>query len=234
MDFNEHAATYAQEVESAIEFSGRDHDFFLAAKIRPLLALVRERCGDPSELVGLDLGCGTGRLTHLLETQVRRLYGVDVATASLREAHGAAPAAAFARYDGLRLPFATGAFDFAYTVCVLHHVPVGQRSALLAEVSRVVRPGGVVVVFEHNPWNPLTRWVVARCSFDKDAVLLRCTESRRRLHRAGLERIEHGYILLTPWQSPLWQKAEAAARGLPLGAQYWVAASKPAEGAGPT
>ena len=37
---------------------------------------------------------------------------------------------------------------------------------------RVVRPGGLLCIIEHNPFNPLTRLAVVRCEFDRDAVLL--------------------------------------------------------------
>jgi hypothetical protein len=59
---------------------------------------------------------------------------------------------------------------------VLHHVPPADREALLARVATKLAPGGKLVVFEHNPWNPLTRKVVAECAFDADAVLLPPTE----------------------------------------------------------
>jgi SAM-dependent methyltransferase len=227
MDFDDYAATYTQEVERAVAFSGRGHDFFLAAKVRHLLALMRARRGDAATLLGLDLGCGTGRMSGPLAPHVRRLYGTDVALAGLLEARRRVPLARFLRYDGRRLPFREGSFDFAFAACVLHHVAVDARPGLLVEMARVVRPGGVVAVFEHNPWNPVTRWVVARCPFDRDAVLLRCATLRRLLAQCGLERIEHSYLLFTPWQRLLWQKAEAAVGWLPLGAQYWVAGSRP-------
>ncbi|HWN42144.1 MAG TPA: class I SAM-dependent methyltransferase [Thermoanaerobaculia bacterium] len=227
MDFDKYAATYTQEVERAVAFSGRGHDFFLVAKVRHILSLAQARCGDPSTLVGLDVGCGTGSMTGLLAPHCQRLYGIDIAVAGLREARDHVPGARFLRYDGRRLPFCDGAFDFAFAVCVLHHVAVAEWPAMVSEMARVVRSGGMVALFEHNPWNPLTRWVVARCPFDRDAVLLRCATLRRLLWQAGLENVEHSYILFFPWQRPLLQKAEAALGRLPLGAQYWVAASRP-------
>jgi SAM-dependent methyltransferase len=49
------------------------------------------------------------------------------------------------------LPFATGAFDAAFAFCVYHHIEPGDRVRHLSELARVVRPGGSVFVFEHNP-----------------------------------------------------------------------------------
>jgi SAM-dependent methyltransferase len=225
--FDQHAATYRQEVERVLAFSGRDHSFFLAAKVHHLLGLARSRCGDPGTLTGLDLGCGTGQITRLLAPHCRRLHGIDVTLAGLAVARHQVGTARLVAYDGHRMPFPDAAFDFAVAACVLHHVSVSARPALIAEVARVVRPGGMVAVYEHNPWNPLTRWVVARCAFDEDAVLLRCGILRRLLLEAGLERVEHAYILLSPWQGPTCRRAERALGWMPLGAQYCVAASRP-------
>src|SRR5690606_175155 len=88
----------------------------------------------------------------------------------------------YARYDTSAsdvLPYADGQFDIALTVCVMHHVPPTRWQAFLREMRRVVRPGGIAVVIEHNPFNPLTRLAVARCAFDADAVLLSQNCTRR-------------------------------------------------------
>ena len=228
MDFDQFARRYGEEVDSAVAFSGRSHLFFLRAKVRHLLELARARCGDPGELTVLDVGCGTGILAGLVVPHVRRLVAVDIATAGLSEGRRLAPSCRFVAYDGGALPFAERSFDLAYMVCVLHHVAVGARELLMQEVARVVRPGGVVVVFEHNPWNPLTRHVVSRCPFDRDAVLVRRPELSRLMVDAGLVLVDHAYILVFPWQSRFWRAAEARLGKLPLGAQYWAAAERPA------
>jgi SAM-dependent methyltransferase len=59
----------------------------------------------------------------------------------------------------LALPYKRATFDFAYIVNVLHHVspPAAQRDAL-AEIARVVKPGGLVFVHEMNVRNPLFRF----------------------------------------------------------------------------
>ena len=53
-------------------------------------------------------------------------------------------------------------------------------------MARVLRPGGIAAIFEHNPLNPLTRRVVSNCVFDEDAVLLRRRRARGLLRQAGL------------------------------------------------
>jgi ubiquinone/menaquinone biosynthesis C-methylase UbiE len=85
-----------------------------------------------------------------------RLTGIDVASTVVEEARAANPGVTYHDYDGDRLPYPDQSFDAAYTIAVMHHVPPPQWPAFLQEMRRVVRPGGLIVIFEHNPINPLT------------------------------------------------------------------------------
>jgi SAM-dependent methyltransferase len=102
----------------------------------------------------LDVGCGTGTFASSLREAGFRVYGLDASTGMLAQLGGqgrGVPAAGF----GERLPFRDGAFDVAITIATLHHITDPQRIAeTLGEMCRVVRPGGAVVVWDHNPKNP--------------------------------------------------------------------------------
>jgi SAM-dependent methyltransferase len=129
-------------------------------------------------------------------------------------------------YDGETLPFADESFDLAFAVNVFHHVDPPDRAALAAELARVVRPGGIVAVFEHNPLNPLTRLVVSRCEFDEGVELLSTREVSALLTRAGLQPVERRYILFFPWRAAFLQRLEARLGPVPLGAQHLTAARR--------
>ena len=85
---------------------------------------------------------------------------------------------------------------------------------------RVVRPGGLICIVEHNPFNPLTQLAVRRCPFDAEAVLLRAGKTRQLLHEAGLRNVNIAYFLLLPSAKPLARYVEGAFSSLPFGAQY--------------
>jgi ubiquinone/menaquinone biosynthesis C-methylase UbiE len=78
------------------------------------------------------------------------------------------PRVIYETYDGDRLPFVDDSFDAAVTICAMHHVDPPQRPRFVAELRRVIKPGGIAVVFEHNPLNFLTRRAVSNCVFDKN------------------------------------------------------------------
>jgi len=219
MNFDEHSADYSQKMDRALAGIGCEHGFFLEAKLREILEARRRITGGAVRV--LEIGCGIGLLTErlrpLLDTTV---WGIDSSIASLGQA--APPRDRLLAADGIRTPFSDESFDLVLAVCVLHHVPAEQRAAFLAEAARITRRGGIVLLCEHNPWNPLTRIVVGRCELDRDAVLLALPEARRRLTAAGLSRIRSRYILFFPWRGAVWRWLEGRLAWLPLGAQYVI------------
>lgn len=106
------------------------------------------------------------------------------------------------------------------TICVMHHVLPADWRDFVAKLRQVTRPGGLVCVIEHNPLNPLTRIAVARCAFDRDAVLLRAAQTEQLLTEAGLSDVATRYFLFLPMMSPLTRRIERRLGRLPLGAQY--------------
>ena len=225
--FDDYSSDYEAAVNEAIAFAGQPHDVYLAAKARKLLELVRRRLGqDP--ISALDVGCGPGLFDRHLIPHVRSLDGVDPSEAMVQRAREAVPAADYRVSDGRSLPYESDRFDVTLAVCVLHHVARSARAPLVAEMARVTRRGGLIVVFEHNPLNPLTRKVIRSCAFDHGVELLGRREVVNRLEQAGLTPTDADYILFFPWRTRLVDALERPLAALPLGAQYLVAGRKPA------
>ena len=220
--FDRYAETYSREVEQAISFGGQTLDFYAARKVEHLLANVRPVLGAPDELTVLDVGCGIGLTDRLLIPRVKAVHGVDVAEDEIVKARQLNASGIYQSYDGTRLPYGDGTFDLVFAMCVMHHVKPDAWPHFLAEMARAVRQGGVVAIYEHNPYNPLTRLAVSRCAFDQDAVLLRNRDTRRLFCGAGLQLLGCPYILFFPWNLRLLRRLEGLLGWLPLGAQYAV------------
>ncbi len=231
-DFDAFSADYDALLNRAIAFSGADAGYFTDYKVD--LVVSRERGRRVSAL--LDLGCGIGNATARFAAAwpAAQFEGVDVsadsvAVAQIRAQRGEITRAQFRHYDGQLLPYTDASFDLVFIAVVLHHVPLELRASLMAEVRRVLRPGGRVYVFEHNPYNPLTRRVVRGCPFDAGAVLLKPSECAQLLRDAGLSQVQVGFRLFIPphpllrWLTPI----ERAFEWLPIGGQYYAVGTRP-------
>jgi len=219
-DFDAYAASYEAELNSAISFAGQDASVFTEAKARALLGLAEERLGDLANASALDVGCGTGAIHGALAPRFGELHGVDVSWGLLDVARANNQDVAYQAYDGVVLPFESNTFDLSFAICVLHHVPPEGWAAFTAEMARVVRPGGLVAVVEHNHLNPLTRLVTLRCAFDEGITLVRRRRLERLLRSARVADPASRYILFSPWRGPAVERVERHVGRLPLGAQY--------------
>lgn len=134
----------------------RVYDFPLVqrATYRPvhdavLRALAAESCPRV-----LDVGCGTGRLAARLHeaSSVHTVVGLDFSAGMLEQARArlaSADATALVRGDATRLPFADAAFDAAVSTEAFHWFP--DQDAALAEIRRVLRPGGRLLLALVSP-----------------------------------------------------------------------------------
>lgn len=223
-EFDAYDRNYNKVVDRALSFSGLTVDFFTRAKADYFLELLTA-CASPAKRPDvIDIGCGIANSHPLFAGQVDRLVGVDVSSACIATAAARNPQNEYATFDGLNLPYPAQSFDAASAICVFHHVPIADRVRLATDVRRILRPGGLFAIFEHNPFNPLTLHVVSKCEFDKDAVLLRPQETEKLLGKAGFRQIQTRFILSVPAKGRLLRKIDHLFARIPLGTQYYSAA----------
>jgi SAM-dependent methyltransferase len=143
----------------------------------------------------LDVGSGKGALCGTLSRQGRSVVGVDPSPSAIRIAKRyAAPGTPFVLGDGEHLAFAGGQFDRAVSVCVLEHTR--DDAAVLREVARVLRPGGIFALSVDSLSSPH----VTESFRDHHVREYRCnqlydaTTIRERLRQAGLETLACEYL----------------------------------------
>lgn len=172
---------YDRALAEALTVSGESKEYFAAGRVAWAARWLRGRGAPPPARV-LDYGCGIGDTLPLLASAwgSTSLLGVDESRACI--------AAAAERHVAPGMSFCTaqdhapaGDFDAAYVNGVFHHVPPPERAGVAAAIARSLAPGGWFFLFENNPWNPGTRFIMSRCAFDEDAVLLWPWEARRLL-----------------------------------------------------
>jgi SAM-dependent methyltransferase len=109
---------------------------------------------------------------------------------------------------------------------VFHHIPLAERDAAVDYIYRSLRPGGLFSLWENNPWNPGTRYVMAQLVFDRDAIRLTAAESMKRARQRGFAVISVDYRFFFPRFLAGLRFLEPQLAGVPLGAQYQVLCRK--------
>ena len=221
-EFDAYSETYADAVNRSIAFSGLGVDFFTRVKADHLIDVVDALRPPAKQAEVLDLGCGVGSYHSLLLGRVGRIEGVDVSAACIESACQSHPSVRYSVYDGEHLPHADQSFDVVFAVCVFHHIPLASRATLVADARRVLRPGGLFIIFEHNPLNPLTRRAVDNCEFDKDAILLRRSESETLMKDRGFCDVTSRFILTVPATGAFLRNIDRLFSRVSLGAQYYT------------
>ena len=117
------------------------------ARAAGLATAVRDFVRPSGSERALDVGTGAGALAFALAPLVREVVGLDPVPELLELARARSlPNTEFVEGDGTALPFSDGAFDLAGTHRTLHHVARPDR--VVAELARVTRPGGRVLVVD--------------------------------------------------------------------------------------
>ncbi len=174
---------------------GSGSRFFFERKLALLRDFYRRHGARTESTSWLDVGCGEGQLLALGRPYFRDVAGCDVSEGMIRHSEGLNVRRQESQH---RIPFADGSFDLVTAVCVYHHVRMSDRAALTTDVPRVLRPGGIFCMIEHNPFNPVTQLIVRRSPLDVQARLLSAGGARRLVRAAGMRMIETRYFLYFP------------------------------------
>jgi SAM-dependent methyltransferase len=223
--FDQYAAAYEEALSSALAPSGEGREYFAEGRVAWLRQCVAELKESPKAI--LDFGCGDGATTPRL---VRALnadsaIGVDVSAKSLELARKRY-ATEEIHYESVGEYRASGRMDLVYCNGVFHHIVPAQRGEALALVHRSLREGGLFSLWENNPWNLATRYVMSRCAFDRDAIPLPPPEARRLLRSGGFEVLRTDFRFIFPRALSALRKVEDFVYRAPLGAQYQVLGRK--------
>ena len=226
-EFDRYATEYKDLLREPIrDRFARDPRFFTERKWILIQDFLQTTSRDAASLSWLDVGCGEGDLMRMGADRFGRVAGCDVSPGMLEHARGLdirlQPSAT-------QLPFGDQDFDFTTAVCVFHHVEPAQRLALVLEMKRILRPGGVICLIEHNRQNPVVRGMVKRIPVDANAVLLAQRECHDLFRRAELRSLGTQFFLYLP--EKLYRFAgflETFGKRVPLGGQYAAFGVRPA------
>ncbi len=221
MQFDQFAGNYEQVLDRTVAASGENSAYFAEYKARYLSRVLSPAFSGKA----LDFGCGVGLLSRFLNKCLPglRVDGFDVSHDSISriddnlKSQGHFTSTAADLGDDYRLIVVAN---------VMHHILPRERQQVVQELAERLVPGGILAIFEHNPTNPVTRWIVNHCPFDDDAILLPTAEASAYLCHAKLRVMHRDYIVFMPRFLALLRPLEPWLAWLPLGAQYAILAGK--------
>lgn len=211
--FDEVAERYKESLERNHRFIPGNVEFYSEYKVR-----IAAEINSQEPITILDYGCGVGlSLPHLKEYfPDSRIHAHDPSIKSIGVAQK--------NYDYVNFDISQGNFDLIFVAGVMHHIP---RETLQTEISKIcglLSKKGRLIIFEHNPYNPITRRLVSTCEFDVGAELISTRELINQFNKAGhsLQVAKKGYCLFFPPALKALNCFEQHMRKLPFGGQYFV------------
>jgi SAM-dependent methyltransferase len=224
VEFDDYSDNYNLVMKKQLKFLSRDDRYFADYKVR--ITHERVRC-KPGRM--LEYGCGIGRNLGPLHAVFgdAEIFGCDISERSLQRAHEEHPYAKLFHVGCDTISDTiSDTFDMVLVANVFHHIEPHMRDAVLQTIHSLLTPKGEVFIFEHNPYNPVTRHLVNTCSFDADAVLITPGQLRHLVRGNAFTVIAMRYALFfPPWLRRL-QFLERHMGLLPIGGQYYIHACK--------
>lgn len=219
-NFNEVAKNYREILNNNLGIVGKKSAYYSEFKVKKSMELIDNTL--PKRI--LDFGCGDGMGELFLRKHFSssEIIGVDISDESLKIARARKIKRCEFRLFTKNIPVEVNSIDFTFVACVLHHIDPQELSKIIKELINVTKPGGELHIYEHNPFNPVTRYLVNTCIFDQGAKLLCAKDLGSIIRNIGNYSFEAEYLLFFPrWRllSPLF-KYEKWLKKVPLGGQY--------------
>jgi ubiquinone/menaquinone biosynthesis C-methylase UbiE len=226
-EFDKYAEDYYQMLKSSITKSGEEPEFFAEYKIHDTLLLSKKLSFDPKVI--FDFGSGIGNSIPWFRKYFpkSKLICADISPKSLDISKKRFPGNE--KYfkineGGIDLP--DESVDLVFSTCVFHHIDHAEHSLWLRELLRILKANGLLIIFEHNPSNPLTVSTVKHCPFDVNAKLVPARQLTSSIRNVGGSNINLAYRIFFPNALSFLRPVERYLKSVPLGAQYYVYARK--------
>lgn len=149
----------------------------------------------------LDLCCGAGQVTKFLVQVCDRVTGLDASPFAIARARKNVPQAEYVEGFAEKMPLPDARFDLVQTSMALHEMKPEQLQQIIAEVYRVLKPGGTFALVDlHEPTNPLfwpglaifmglfeteTAWQLLKTDLAAQLTATGFTVAKQTLHAGG-------------------------------------------------
>ncbi len=213
INFDNYVDNYKDYITKSLGNIENNLDYF---HIKKSEILKKELGYQPKKI--LDLGCGVGTMLGLMIDKFSgsSFYAYDESKKSMDYIKKIFP-----KINCLENLKTNEKFDLIFLSSVVHHVKSTDRDVFFKNIYNLLSPNGVMFIFEHNPYNPITLKMVANCEFDADAELIKKNDLINLCKKNNFEIIKSGYIHFFPSKLGFLFKLESYLKWFFLGAQYF-------------
>ena len=226
-EFDKFADSYYEQHRDSISISGEEPEFFSEYKISYLRRVADSRGLKIDKIFDFGSGIGNSIIHFRNHFPESILTCSDASLKSLKLSQKRfGGTEKYLQIPNNTIPHESNYYDLIFSACVFHHISHSEHTMWLNELRRITKPGGMIIIFEHNPLNPLTVLVVNQCPFDVNAKLIRASLLLNELKESNWHNGHIRYHIFFPKQLAKLRQYENKLTLLPLGAQYSILAQK--------
>ena len=213
IDFDDFSSNYEDKILKSFGNIDSNVSYYHSGKAK---IAKRELTDSPHKI--LDFGCGIGSLLKFLKENFieSKFFAYDESLKSLEHVKSNYPDVNC--IDSLDT---TEKFNLIILSNVIHHVKSEERNNLFQKIYKLLEDNGRLLIYEHNPYNPITLRVVANCEFDADAELIKKKDLINLCNKNNFNLQKSGYIHFFPSKLKIFFNIEKYLKWLFLGAQYF-------------
>ena len=172
VEFDEFAKNYRAEQDKHLSLTGDDSEYFARYKVHQLATWNPNLLSKANNI--LDFGCGDGLMSSYLAYYFNnsKVFGTDISEESVDIAKANYKNINFSMIAENHIDFPDNFFDIVCSAGVFHHIKHTEHHIWIAELMRVLKPGGICVIFEPNPLNPGTQYIFWNHPMEENAQML--------------------------------------------------------------
>lgn len=195
-EFNDYAQNYRKNLDKDLSITGGTSLFFAQYKAKKLQEFTSSKVTTPQRI--LDFGCGDGLMTNEVAKLFpnAQVHGVDPSSEIIALAKKICPTGHFQTSEKSLDIFQGKKFDIVFAAMVFHHIPFEEHAHYIREITNILAPGGLFVIFELNPFNPIAQYIINTAKIDENAKILMPWYTTRLLKPYGL--IKRKYCAYLP------------------------------------
>jgi len=217
-EFDDFAEKYRSQQDQHLAATGDDSDYYAKYKVHKLASWKPQLLAKENNI--LDFGCGDGLMSYYLAYYFNRskVHGIDISSESIEIAKSF-------NYKNIefsaitnKIDFSDNYFDIICAAGVFHHIPPDEHKLWAKELIRVLKPGGICVIFELNPLNPGTQYIFWNHPMEKNAKMLWPWQTKKLFVNTG--KTENKFFCYFPNWLKYFREYEPYFEKIPFGGLY--------------